>query len=147
MAEANPFASLRDDEDFGWPGCLGAARLPCLPGTFNGEGAEVGGLGFDQFVFDDGIDPAAAGAFMQLRAEVGEGFGGARGDDLDFAAVVVADAAVETEFGGLAVDEPAEAYALNPATNKEMDYHTQRVSQNATGRAKSAVFTKVETQN
>ena len=74
-------------------------------------------------MFDDGVDAAAAGAFVELGAEFGEVFRVAGGDDFDVAGVGVADPAAEAELGGFAVDEPAEADALDAAADEEVKDH------------------------
>jgi hypothetical protein len=56
-------------------------------------------------------------------AEFVEVFGGAGGDYFDIAVFSVADPAVELEFAGFTVNEPAEAYALYAALNEEMKDH------------------------
>jgi hypothetical protein len=99
-----------------------------LPGALDFEVFEVGGFGFVEFVFDDVVDTAAAGAFLELGAEVGEVFGEAGGDDLDGTVVGVADPAAEAQFRGFAVDEPAEADALYAATDEEVEDHEAEVS-------------------
>jgi hypothetical protein len=87
------------------------------------------GFGFriGEFVLDDGVDAAAARAFVQLGAEVGEGFGVTGGDEFHFPAVGVADPAVQGELGGLALDEPAEADALHSAADEEVEDHISSV--------------------
>ncbi len=62
-------------------------------------------------------------AALERGAELGEAFGIARDDYFDIAIFGVADPAFELEFAGLAVDEPAEAYALNAASNEEVKDH------------------------
>ena len=100
----------------------------------------MSGFGFDEFVLEDGVYAAAAGAFVQFGAQLGKGLGGAGGDHFDLTRVIVADPAVKAEFSGLAMDEPAEAYALYTAANQEMDHHTERVSQSAPDRSKIPGF-------
>jgi hypothetical protein len=85
-------------------------RSPC---SFDFEDAQAFGLGFDEGVFDDFVDAAATGAALERGAQFSEGFGVSGGDDFDFAVFGVADPAFELEFAGFAMDEPAEAYALD----------------------------------
>lgn len=74
-------------------------------------------------MFDDAVDTAAAWAFLERSAELVEIIGFAGGYDFDFAVFGVAYPASECEFAGLAVNEPAEAYALNASTDEEMKNH------------------------
>jgi hypothetical protein len=94
-----------------------------LPGALDFEEVEGGGFGFGEFVFDDGVDAAAARAPVEFRAEFGEGFGIAGGEEFDFAAIGVADPSAQAECGGLAMDEPAEADALNTPANEKVENH------------------------
>ena len=48
---------------------------------------------------------------------------GAGGEDFDFAFFGVADPPTQIERAGLAVNEPAEAYALHAAVNEEVSNH------------------------
>jgi hypothetical protein len=74
-------------------------------------------------VLYDLVDAAAARAFFKLGAEFVEIFGRAGGDDFDCAVVGVADPAAKAELGGLAMDEPAKADALNAAADEEVKNH------------------------
>src|SRR6185312_4037976 len=95
-----------------------------LPGSFNLKGAERCGFALGEFVFDDGVDAAAARAFVQLRAKVGEVFAGAGRDDFNVARVGVTYPAIEAELGCFAMDEPAEADALDAAADEEVEDHS-----------------------
>ena len=75
-------------------------------------------------MLDDLVDAAAAGAFVELGAEVGERCGVSGDEDFDLAGVGVADPAAQAELGGFAVDEPAEADALDAAADEEVENHT-----------------------
>jgi hypothetical protein len=68
-------------------------------------------------VLDDFVDAAAAGAFLERGAQLGEGCWIAGDDDFDFAVFGVAHPAFELKLAGLAMYEPAEAYPLNTASD------------------------------
>ena len=74
-------------------------------------------------MFEEAVDSGASGALAEAGAEVGEVFGGARGDDFNVAVFGVADPAGESEFAGLAVNEPAEADTLDATLNEKMKNH------------------------
>lgn len=57
---------------------------------------------------------------MEGCGEHADQAGGTGGDDFDVAVWRVAHPAAQAERGGFAVDEPAEAYALNTALNEEV---------------------------
>jgi hypothetical protein len=76
-----------------------------------------------EVVFEEAVDSGASGALAEAGAEVGEVFGGARGDDFNVAVFGVADPAGESEFAGLAVDKPAEADTLYATLHKKMKDH------------------------
>lgn len=86
-----------------------------LPGSLDLEGVQVGAFALDERVFDHFVDPAATWAALEGGAEFSEVFFGAGYDDFDVTVFSVADPAFEVEFAGLAMDEPAEAYALYSA--------------------------------
>jgi len=94
-----------------------------LPGSLDFEEVEGGGFGFGEFVFDDGIDAAAARAFVEFGAELGEGPGVAGGEHFHVASIGVADPSAQAEFGGFAMDEPAKADALNTSADKKVKDH------------------------
>jgi len=94
-----------------------------LPGALDFEVAEAGGFGVVELVFDDVIDAAAAGTFLELGAELVEVIGGAGGDDLDGAVFGVADPAAKAELGCFPMDEPTKADALNAAADEEVKNH------------------------
>ena len=71
-------------------------------------------------MLEDAVDAASARALVEGGAEFVELFGVAGGDHFDVSVVGVADASAQAEFGGLAVHEPAEAYALNAALHEEV---------------------------
>jgi hypothetical protein len=96
-----------------------------LPGSLDFEEGEVGGFGLGEFVFDDSVDTAAARAFVEFGAKVGEGVGVACGEHFDFAAVGVADPASQAEFSGLAMHEPAKADALHTTADKKVEDHVE----------------------
>jgi hypothetical protein len=96
-----------------------------LPGSLDFEEVEGGGFGFGQFVLDDGVDAAAARAFVEFGAELCEGFGVASGEEFDFAVVGVADPSAQAERGGLAMDEPAKADALHTSADKKVKNHME----------------------
>jgi hypothetical protein len=75
-------------------------------------------------VLDEAVDAAAAGASAEALAEIGEVFDRTGCDDFDIAFFGVADPAVEVEFAGFAMDEPAESYALDAALNEEVENHS-----------------------
>ena len=84
-----------------------------------------------EFVLDEAVDAAAAGALADGGAKVGELLGGAAGNDFDGAIVGVANPAVKAELGGFALDIPAEADALNAAGDKRVLNHERQVSQSS----------------
>jgi hypothetical protein len=88
-----------------------------LPGTLDFEGVEVCAFAFGEGVLDDFVDAATAGAALKRGAELGEAFYIAGGYDFDIAVFGVTHPTLELEFAGLAMDEPAEAYALDSASN------------------------------
>src|SRR5665213_1347187 len=123
--------------------CLSGSQLMAwgvgmrlLPGSFDLESAEGFGFAFGEFVFNDSVDAAAARALVQLRAEVGEVFARAGCEDFDVAGVDVADPAVKAELGGFAVDEPAEADALDSAADEEVEDHSSSSLAERAGRSK-----------
>ena len=75
--------------------------------------AKAIGLGFNQILFKNGIDPAAAGAFVKRLTEFSETFGRSSGDGFNVAVLSVADPAAKVELSGLAMDKPAESDALD----------------------------------
>jgi len=99
---------------------LGISAVPCslaLPCSFDSEGIEVGGFAVVEVMLDEAVDATAARTAAQAGAEFGEVFGRAVGNDFHFAFFRVADPATQVEFAGLAVNEPAEAYALDATLN------------------------------
>jgi hypothetical protein len=94
-----------------------------LPGAFYAEGVEAAGFGLVHVVLDYVVDAGAAGAFAEAGAKLVEVAGAACGDDFDVAVLGVADPAAEVELGGLALDEPAEADALDAAADQEVENH------------------------
>jgi hypothetical protein len=94
-----------------------------LPGSLNFEEVKGGGLGCGEFVFDDGVDAAAARAFVEFGAEFSKGPGFAGGEDLDLSGVGVADPSAQAKFGSFAMDEPAKAYALHTPANEKVEHH------------------------
>lgn len=76
-------------------------------------------------MLDDGVDAAAARTLVEFGAEFGEGFGIAGSEEFDFAAIGVADPSAQAECGGLAMDEPAEADALNTPANEKVENHIE----------------------
>jgi hypothetical protein len=94
-----------------------------LPRAFNAEGAEAGGFGVGEGVLDEVVDAAASGTSAQAGAEFGQVGLFSVGDHFHVAFFGVSDPAAEVELAGLAVDKPAEAYALYAALNQEMKNH------------------------
>jgi hypothetical protein len=88
-----------------------------LPGSFDFEGAEAFAFALGKRMLDDFVDATATWATVERVAQVGEGFKIAGGYDFDVAVFGVADPAFELELAGLAMDEPAEAYALDSASD------------------------------
>jgi hypothetical protein len=76
-------------------------------------------------VFDYAVDTAATRAAAEAGAELVEVGLFAVDEDFHIAVFGVADPAAEVEFAGLAVNIPAEAYALYPALNEEVKNHRQ----------------------
>jgi hypothetical protein len=76
-----------------------------------------------EIVLLDVVDAASARAFPEGLFELFDVFGGAGDDDFDVALVGVADPAAETDLGGLALDEPAEADPLYPSLHQIMADH------------------------
>jgi hypothetical protein len=70
-----------------------------------------------EVVLDELVDTAAARASAEASAEFGEIFDGAGGEHFNLAVFGVAHPAAEIEFAGFAMNEPAEADALDPTTN------------------------------
>jgi hypothetical protein len=68
-------------------------------------------------VLEDFVDAAAAWAAVEGVAQIGERFEIAGCYDFDIAVFSVSDPAFELELAGLAMDEPAEAYTLNAASD------------------------------
>ncbi len=79
------------------------------------ERAEAIRLRFNQLVFEHGVDAAAPGTFGERLAEFGKLLGLARGDNFNMAVFGISDPTMESESGGLAMDEPAESNALDAA--------------------------------
>jgi len=100
-------------------------RLPMQvsPGAFDAEGAQVGGFGFFERMFDEAVDAATARAAAQAGAEFGKVGGFAVCDDFNIAFFRVAHPAAKVEFAGFAVNEPAEADTLHPALNEKVKNH------------------------
>jgi hypothetical protein len=95
-----------------------------LPGAFDAEGGEVGGFGLIEVVLDDVVDAGAARATAEVGAQFVQVLRVTGGDYFDIAVFSVADPAAQFQLTSLALDEPAEAYALNAATDKEVKDHT-----------------------
>ena len=74
-------------------------------------------------MFDDLIDAAAAWTTVKGAAEIGEILFGASGNDFHGTVVGVADPAAEGKLAGFAVDEPAEADALDAAKDEVVTDH------------------------
>jgi hypothetical protein len=76
---------------------------------------EAFSFGFCEFLLDDGIDAASAGAFAQGLMQFGKVVRLSGGEDLDMAVFSVADPAAQANFGSFAMDEPAKSDALDAA--------------------------------
>jgi hypothetical protein len=97
--------------------CLEVEIEQLLPGSFDFEGVQTSGFAFGKGVLDYFVNAAATRAAFERGAQVRESFDIAGGYDFDVAVFGVAHPAFEIEFAGLAVDEPAKAYALDSASN------------------------------
>ena len=87
------------------------------------ERAKVFGFFFVEVVFDQAIDAAAAGATAEGLAKFVQVFSGASRDHFDVAIFGVAYPSAQSQLAGLAVNKPAEADALYPALNEEVENH------------------------
>jgi hypothetical protein len=88
-----------------------------LPGAFDAEGGEGAGFGLIEVMFDDVVDAGSARTAAHGGAKLGEIVRSARCHDFDLAILCITDPSMEMEFGGLALDKPAESDALNTAAN------------------------------
>jgi len=74
-------------------------------------------------VFDQLVDPAAPGTPMKAGAQGREVVRWSCDDNFNLPFFGVADPAAQVEVTGLAVNEPAETYALYPALNQKVKNH------------------------
>jgi hypothetical protein len=84
---------------------------------------ETFGLRFGQLLFEYTVYSASARAFVQRLAKFSQILGLARCNNLNMAVIGVAHPAVQAEFGGFAMDEPAEPNSLNTAFNHVVANH------------------------
>jgi hypothetical protein len=108
-----------------WEGFARAFPFRHLPCAFDAEGAETLGFFLVEIVLDEAVDAAAARTFAQAGAQFGEVRGRAGSHNFHIAILCVADPAAQVEFAGFAVDEPAEADALNATLDEEVKDHDQ----------------------
>jgi anthranilate synthase/aminodeoxychorismate synthase-like glutamine amidotransferase len=80
-------------------------------------------FGFSESVLDDIVDARTAWAAAEAGAKLIQISGVARRDDFNFAVFRVAYPSAQCELAGLALHEPAEAYALYATLNEEMNNH------------------------
>ena len=92
-----------------------------LPGSFNLKWSELRAFALGQFMFNDGIDAAAARTLVQRNLQLGQNIWFASGDDLNVAVVGVADPAAQAKLRRFPLHKPAEADALHAAFYKVMD--------------------------
>jgi hypothetical protein len=94
-----------------------------LPGAFDPECAQGCAFALGKGVLDDTVDAAAAWAFAERCAQLVQIFGFAGGYDFDVAVFGIANPAFEFELAGFAVNEPAEADALDASADEEVKDH------------------------
>ena len=94
-----------------------------LPRPFNPERAQSSGFAFIEKMLDQAIHAAAARAAAQAGAQLVQVGFVAVDYYLHIAIFGVAHPAAQIELAGLAMDIPAEAYALYAALNEEVKNH------------------------
>ncbi len=94
-----------------------------LPGSFNLKWSQAAGFRLVEFVFDDGIYTAAAGAFPEGITKRGQVFGAACGNDFDMTTFSVPHPSAQTDGSSLTVHVPAKTYSLHTAFDKVMTDH------------------------
>jgi hypothetical protein len=94
-----------------------------LPGSFDCKWAELLGLVVLKFVFEYLVDTASARPLAQLLGEFGEFSWAARGNYFNVASLGILHPSAQANLGGFAMDEPAEADALDAAFDEKVFDH------------------------